>query len=162
MGTVIGIGVDLEEVSRVERVFSSPKALARVFTAHEIAYCQPKRRRFQHLAVRFAAKEAVFKALGTGLSGGLHWTDAEVRNEPSGKPHLLLSGPAKALADRLGSTPSWCRCRTVAGTPSLKSCCWAAALPRDLTTMPERHASGSRRPEGFPEENTWPCQINLS
>jgi holo-[acyl-carrier protein] synthase len=56
----------------------------------------------QHLAVRFAAKEAVFKALGTGLSGGLHWIDAEVRNEPSGKPYLILSGPAKALADQLG------------------------------------------------------------
>jgi holo-[acyl-carrier protein] synthase len=102
MGTVIGIGIDLEEIPRVERVFSSPKALARVFTPHEIAYCQSKRRCFQHLAARFAAKEAVFKALGTGLSGGLHWTDAEVRNEPSGKPSLGLSGPAQELADRLG------------------------------------------------------------
>ena len=102
MGTVIGIGIDLEEISRVERVFSSPRALARVFTPHEIAYCQPKRQRFQHLAVRFAAKEAVFKALGTGLSGGLHWTDAEVRNEPSGKPYFILSGAAQALADQLG------------------------------------------------------------
>jgi holo-[acyl-carrier protein] synthase len=102
MGTVIGIGIDLEDISRVERVFSSPRALQRVFTPHEIAYCQPKRNRFQHLAARFAAKEAVFKALGTGLSGGLHWVDAEVQNEPSGKPSLILSGPAKALADRLG------------------------------------------------------------
>jgi holo-[acyl-carrier protein] synthase len=102
MGTVIGIGIDLEDISRVERVFSSPRALARVFTPHEIDYCQPKRHRFQHLAVRFAAKEAVFKALGTGLSGGLHWTDAEIRNKPSGKPYLILSGPAQALADRLG------------------------------------------------------------
>jgi holo-[acyl-carrier protein] synthase len=102
MGTVIGIGIDLEEVARVERVFSSPRALARVFTPHEIAYCQPKRNRFQHLAVRFAAKEAVFKALGTGLSSGLYWTHAEVRNELSGKPYLVLSGAAKDLADRLG------------------------------------------------------------
>jgi holo-[acyl-carrier protein] synthase len=102
MGTVIGIGIDLEEIARVERVFSAPRALARVFTPHEIAYCQPKRHRFEHLAVRFAAKEAVFKALGTGLSEGLHWTHAEVRNEPSGKPYLVLSGAAKDLADRLG------------------------------------------------------------
>ena len=102
MGTVIGIGIDLEEISRVERIFSRPRALARVFTSHEITYCQPKRHCFQHLAVRFAAKEAVFKALGTGLSGGLHWIDAEVRNEPSGKPYLVLSGAAKDLADRLG------------------------------------------------------------
>jgi holo-[acyl-carrier protein] synthase len=50
----------------------------------------------------FAAKEAVFKALGTGLSGGLRWVDAEVRNEPSGKPCLTLSGAAKELADQLG------------------------------------------------------------
>ena len=102
MGTVIGIGIDLEEIVRVEKVFSTPRALARVFTPHEIAYCQPKRNRFQHLAVRFAAKEAVFKALGTGLSGGLHWTHAEVRNEPSGKPYLVLCDAAKDLADRLG------------------------------------------------------------
>ena len=102
MGTVIGIGIDLEEIARVERVFSSPRALARVFTPHEIAYCQPKRNRFQHLAVRFAAKEAVFKALGTGLSGGLYWTHAEVRNKPSGKPYLVLSDAAKDLADQLG------------------------------------------------------------
>jgi holo-[acyl-carrier protein] synthase len=102
MGTVLGICIDLEEIARVERVFSSPRALARVFTPHEIAYCQPKRHRFQHLAVRFAAKEAAFKALGTGLSGGLYWTHAEVRNEPSGKPYLVLSGAAKDLADQLG------------------------------------------------------------
>jgi holo-[acyl-carrier protein] synthase len=102
MGTVIGIGIDLEEIVRVERVFANPRALARVFTPHEIAYCQPKHNCFQHLAARFAAKEALFKALGTGLSGGLHWTDAEVRNESSGKPYLTLSGPASALAERLG------------------------------------------------------------
>ena len=102
MGTVVGIGIDIEEIERVARVFSTPRALARVFTPHEIAYCQPKRNRFQHLAVRFAAKEALFKALGTGLSGGLHWTDAEVLNEPSGKPYLTLSGAAKDLADQLG------------------------------------------------------------
>jgi holo-[acyl-carrier protein] synthase len=102
MGSVIGIGIDLEEIARVERVFSMPRALERVFTPHEIAYCQPRRNRFQHLAVRFAAKEAVFKALGTGLSGGLHWTHAEVRNEPSGKPSLILSDAAKDLADQLG------------------------------------------------------------
>jgi holo-[acyl-carrier protein] synthase len=102
MDTVIGIGIDLEEIERVEKVFSTPRALSRVFTPFEIAYCRPKRNCFQHLAVRFAAKEAVFKALGTGLSGGLRWVDAEVRNEPSGKPSLTLSGAAKELADQLG------------------------------------------------------------
>jgi phosphopantetheinyl transferase (holo-ACP synthase) len=50
MATVIGIGIDREEISRVERVFSSPRALARVFTAHEIAYCQPKCHRASHVA----------------------------------------------------------------------------------------------------------------
>jgi holo-[acyl-carrier protein] synthase len=58
MGIVFGI--DLEEITRVERVFSTTRALTRIFTAHEIAYCQPKRHRFQQLAVRFATKEAVF------------------------------------------------------------------------------------------------------
>lgn len=102
MGTVIGIGVDLEEVGRVARVFSSPRALARVFTPHEIAYCQARRRCFEHLAVRFAAKEALFKALGTGLTGKLRWRDVEVLNEPSGKPYINLSGAAQELADQLG------------------------------------------------------------
>ena len=102
MGSVIGIGIDLEEIARVERVFSMSRALTRVFTPHEIAYCQPKHNRFQHLAARFAAKEAAFKALGTGLSGGLHWTHAEVRNEPSGKPALILTDAARELADQLG------------------------------------------------------------
>jgi holo-[acyl-carrier protein] synthase len=102
MGTVIGIGIDLEEIARVERVFSTPRALSRVFTPFEITYCQAKRHCFQHLAVRFASKEAVFKALGTGLSEGLRCVDTEVRNEPSGKPCLMLSGAAKELADQLG------------------------------------------------------------
>ena len=102
MGTVIGIGIDLEEIDRVARVFSTPQALARVFTPVEIAYCQPKRNCFQHLAARFAAKEAVFKALGTGLSGGLRWVDAEVHNESSGKPVVTLSGAATDLAEQLG------------------------------------------------------------
>jgi holo-[acyl-carrier protein] synthase len=102
MGTVIGIGIDLEEIERVSQVFSAPRALTRVFTPHEIAYCQPKRHCFQHLAVRFAAKEALFKALGTGLSGGLRWTDVEVRNEPSGKPYVTLYGAAKDFAAQLG------------------------------------------------------------
>lgn len=102
MGTVIGIGIDLEEIERVAQVFSTPRALTRVFTPYEIAYCQPKRNCSQHLAARFAAKEALFKALGTGWSGGLHWTDAEVRNEPSGKPYVRLYGAAQDLADQLG------------------------------------------------------------
>jgi holo-[acyl-carrier protein] synthase len=104
MGTVIGIGIDIEEVERVAKVFATPRALARVFTPHEIAYCQPKRHCFEHLAARFAAKEALFKALGTGLSGGLRWTDVEVRNEPSGRPSVTLYGAARELAQQLGVT----------------------------------------------------------
>ena len=102
MGTVIGIGIDHEDVERVAKVFSTPAGLARVFTPQEIAYCQQKRQRFQHLAARFAAKEAVFKALGTGWTGKLRWTDVEVLNEPSGKPYITLSGAAKDVADHLG------------------------------------------------------------
>ena len=99
MGSVIGIGIDIEEVARV---FATPRGLTRVFTPQEIAYCQPKRRCFEHLAARFAAKEALFKALGTGLSGKLRWTDVEVRNEPSGKPSITLCGAARELADEMG------------------------------------------------------------
>jgi holo-[acyl-carrier protein] synthase len=89
-------------VARVARVFATPRGLTRGFTPHEIAYCQPKRRCFEHLAARFAVKEALFKALGTGLTGKLCWTDVEVRNDPSGKPYITLCGTARELADEMG------------------------------------------------------------
>ena len=76
--------------------------LERVFTPAERAYCEKRKRRIEHLAGRFAAKEAVLKVLGTGWRGGIAWTDIEVRNDPLGRPEVLLSGRCRELADEMG------------------------------------------------------------
>jgi holo-[acyl-carrier protein] synthase len=87
-----GLGVDLIEVGRIRKACDrwGERFLRRVFTAGERAYCMRKAHPEQSLAARFAAKEAVLKAIGTGLSGGIRWTDVEVVNEPGGKPGVKL------------------------------------------------------------------------
>ena len=87
-----GIGVDLLEVARIKRALDrwGERFLHRVFTQGERDYCKRKARPEQSLAARFAAKEAVLKAIGTGLSGGISWTDVEVVNDESGKPGVRL------------------------------------------------------------------------
>jgi holo-[acyl-carrier protein] synthase len=102
-GLRISIGVDLVEVPRVERLIRRYERVeARLFTETEIDYCRRRRRRYEHIAARFAAKEAVLKALGTGLSRGMRWTDVEVLNEDCGRPYVRLGGGVAALAERLG------------------------------------------------------------
>ncbi len=78
--------------------------LTRVFTPAELDYCMPKKRRVEHLAGRFAAKEAVLKVLGTGWGSGISWRDIEVRNEPSGRPRVYLTGRCRQIADQIGAT----------------------------------------------------------
>lgn len=97
-------GIDLVDVERVARLLDEhgDRALDRVFTVHEQACAGAGPRRLEHLAARFAAKEAALKALGTGWAHGIAWTDVEVRREDSGKPTIVLHGPAKALADSMG------------------------------------------------------------
>ncbi len=73
--------------------------LERVFTPAELDYCLTRKRSVEHLAGRFAAKEAVLKVLGTGWRGGVAWTDIEVRNSPSGQPSVHLSGRCRQIAD---------------------------------------------------------------
>lgn len=96
-------GVDLVPVARIARlVTEQPAILATIFTARELAYCDGKRRRFEHLAARFAAKEAVLKALGTGLGPGMAWTEVEVVNAIDGRPMAQLHGAVAAHAAQLG------------------------------------------------------------
>ena len=87
-----GLGIDLVEVGRIKRAHNrwGERFLRRVFTASERAYSMRKAHPEQSLAARFAAKEAVLKAIGTGLSGGIRWTDVEVTNDRSGKPGVRL------------------------------------------------------------------------
>lgn len=97
---MLTIGVDLVEVARVQAVLARHPArfLARVYTPQEVADCQG---RAASLAARWAAKEAVSKALGSGWEG-IEWTEIEIVRTPQGQPGVVLHGAARALADRLG------------------------------------------------------------
>ena len=97
------IGVDIIEVSRIKDfVNRNQEFLGRIFTEEEIRYCEKKRRMYEHFAARFAAKEAVFKALGTGWIGKLKWNEIEVRNEVLGKPEINLYGTVLELSHKKG------------------------------------------------------------
>ena len=84
---ILGTGIDIIEVGRVKRIAEkNPRFLEKIFTASEIDYCLKKRNKYQHLAARFAAKEAFFKAIGRRIN----WTDVELYNLSSGKPELKI------------------------------------------------------------------------
>ena len=94
----VRIGVDAVSVGRVEQVIGEdPQRRASVFTERELHTCRG-RREYERLAARFAAKEAVLKAFGTGLSRGMRFTDVEVVNERGGRPRVVLAGAAAAYA----------------------------------------------------------------
>ncbi len=102
---ILGHGIDIVETDRIKKLVEhhGQHFLDRVFTPEEQRYCaaSPKRY-FEHLAGRFAAKEAVLKVLGTGWRGGIAWTDIEVVKESSGQPKILLSGECERIAKGLG------------------------------------------------------------
>lgn len=84
---IIGIGIDLIEVARVQKAIErNPRFVDRVFTEREIQYSEGKKSRFEHLAARFAVKEAFFKAIGQRIA----WADVETTNLPSGQPQVTL------------------------------------------------------------------------
>ena len=91
---VYSIGVDMAEVERIRDMIErhGDRFLKRVFTDSEIAYCRQKATYAQNFAARFAAKEAVFKAAGTGLVVGMNWRDVEVINDEYGRPLVRLCG----------------------------------------------------------------------
>lgn len=98
-----GIGVDMLEIARMERVIGRrPSFLQRVFTDEERAYCERCARPAEHYAARWAAREAVLKALGTGFSQGVRVKDVWVSNDESGRPRAVLEGAAAQVAERLG------------------------------------------------------------
>jgi holo-[acyl-carrier protein] synthase len=98
-----GVGVDVVGVDRMAQLAEDHlERLDDVFTPAELAYCAGKRRRDEHLAARFAAKEAVLKAIGTGLRRRMHWTDVEVVRERGGRPAIRLSGEVAQAARERG------------------------------------------------------------
>ena len=103
--TVLGIGIDLVEVARVDRLLTEhgERALRRVLSDDERAYCAGKAHPAQHVAARIAAKEAAYKALsGDGDIGYIPWADVEVARGGDGRPTLILHASAEAIAERLG------------------------------------------------------------
>lgn len=105
---IVGHGIDLIEVARIAQMQErhGQRFLDRVFTPAEQAYAASSKRCVEHLAARFAAKEAALKAIGTGWRDGIAWTDVEVVVEPSGRPVLRLHHAAAEVAKELGIT-SW-------------------------------------------------------
>jgi holo-[acyl-carrier protein] synthase len=101
---IVGTGVDIVEIERLRTAIDRLKDrfVDRIFTPDERQYCSGRREAAQHYAARFAAKEALFKALGTGWANGVSWLDAEVRKEQQGPPSLALHGEAKRLSANLG------------------------------------------------------------
>jgi holo-[acyl-carrier protein] synthase len=102
--TLIGTGIDIVEVGRIERMLSRQKQkfLDRVFTKAEVEHCMKKAQPAMHLAARFAAKEAVAKALGTGFSKSVRMRDIEVLADDKGPPRVKLYGAAAKRYDALG------------------------------------------------------------
>lgn len=106
---VVGVGTDITECLRIARMIERHGEifLQRVYTPAEIAYCQSRKQAVQHFTGRWAAKEAVLKALGTGWVKGISWLDVEILNRPGGRPEVILRDGAKKVADGLGIKEVW-------------------------------------------------------
>ncbi len=93
---VVGIGTDIVECARISDMIDKhdDTFIQKVFTSGEITYCGPRKSCVQHYSGRWAAKEAILKAIGTGWSKGIKWTDIEVINQMGGKPYVKLNGKA--------------------------------------------------------------------
>ena len=104
--SVIGTGVDLVECARIQRSIDrfGDRFLHRVFTKGEVKYSMSMKFPARHLAARFAAKEAVSKAFGTGIGKAMGWRDIDIQKKPSGEPFLVFSGLAQELAKKRGVT----------------------------------------------------------
>src|SRR6201993_1496577 len=102
--SVIGIGVDMIECARIQRSMQrfGDRFLHRVFTDGEIQYSMSMKFPERHLAARFAGKEAVAKAFGTGIGKAMGWRNIDIRKKESGEPFLVFSGPAQELATKRG------------------------------------------------------------
>src|SRR5215470_14993623 len=103
---ITGIGIDVIQNDRIRDSVQrfGDRFLNRIYTEGEIAYCKKCANPEIHYAARFAAKEAAFKALGTGWAAGVTWKDIEVERLPSGKPELHLYGEALAVATGMRAT----------------------------------------------------------
>jgi holo-[acyl-carrier protein] synthase len=102
---IVGIGVDLCEVDRIEAAIArhGERFLNRIYTEAERAYCESKANKMERFAGRFAAKEAAMKAIGTGWHRGVGWREFEVMRAESGQPIIRFHGVARRIAAELGA-----------------------------------------------------------
>jgi len=107
--SVIGIGVDVVECSRIQHSIErfGDRFLHRVVTDGEIAYSMSMKFPERHLAARFAGKEAVSKAFGTGIGKAMSWRNIDIQKKKSGEPFLVFSGTAEAFAAERGVTSAF-------------------------------------------------------
>ena len=101
---ILGIGTDIVECPRIGKMIEQHGELflRRIYTEREIRYCQARKHAIEHFAGRWAAKEAILKAMGTGRSRGIAWTHVEVRNGQDGRPRVLVCGAARDVARERG------------------------------------------------------------
>ena len=101
---ILGLGTDIVECLRIAQMIERHGELfvGRVYTPYEIDYCSARKAATQHYAGRWAAKEAVLKAMGTGWVRGITWRDVEVRNHASGRPSIALAGGAREVCEQRG------------------------------------------------------------
>ena len=121
---ILGIGTDIIECPRIGKMIEQHGELflRRVYTEREIRYCQARKHAIEHFAGRWAAKEAILKALGSGRSQGVGWTHIEVRNGQDGRPQVLVCGAAREIARQRGIGEilvSISHCRTYATASAL-------------------------------------------
>ena len=131
---ILGIGTDIVECPRIGKMIEQygELFLRRVYTEREIRYCQARKHAIEHFAGRWAAKEAILKAMGTGWSRGIAWTDIEVRNGEAGQPQVMVCGVAKEVARERGIADiliSISHCRTYATA-------YAMAIAREPAPAP--------------------------
>ncbi len=98
----VGLGIDVVDIARIEQILARTPAFFSLFTDEERAYCDSKRRPAAHYATRFAAREAVCKALGTAFANGVRPQDIEVCRTTNGRPFVRLTGQAAAVAEARG------------------------------------------------------------
>jgi holo-[acyl-carrier protein] synthase len=104
---LLGHGIDIVETARIRHMHEehAQRFLDRCFTPAEQAYCAKSQKRYyEHLAGRFAAKEAILKVIGTGWRSGIAWTDIEILPNPQGQPLVTLTGVTAEIATKLGIT----------------------------------------------------------
>lgn len=116
MSEILGIGTDIIAVARIRRLLDrySDRFLNRIYTPAEQAYCFQRKDPTPHLSGRFAAKEAIVKALGTGFRNGLDWTDIEIVNDEQGKPCVRMTEKLTPLYRSTGLHISISHCKEYA------------------------------------------------